>query len=106
MQSIAIIDYGMGNLHSVASAIQHVAPDAQVIVTGDAQRISEADRVIFPGVGAMRDCMHELKRLELDSLVHSEIASGKPVLAICVGMQALMQGSAENGGVEALGSFG
>lgn len=54
---IAVIDYGMGNLHSVASALQHVAPDAQIEVTADIAKVREADRVLFPGVGAIRDCM-------------------------------------------------
>lgn len=105
MSQLAIIDYGMGNLHSVSSAVQHVAPDVDVIITRDHQAIKNADRVIFPGVGAIRDCMAEIKNLGFDELVKSEIASGKPVLAICVGMQALMQRSEENNGVDCLGHF-
>jgi len=105
MSQLAIIDYGMGNLHSVASAIKHVSPDTDVIVTSDRQAVKNADRVIFPGVGAIRDCVAEIRRLEIDKLVAAEIASGKPVLAICVGMQALMQESDENGGVTCLGHF-
>lgn len=106
---VAVIDYGMGNLHSVASALQHVAKDhlsgeVEVIVTGDAQTILSADRVIFPGVGAIRDCMAEILRLGVDEVVKEVIAT-KPMLAICVGMQALMNSSEENGGVDCLGLF-
>lgn len=99
---VAVIDYGMGNLHSVASAIEHVAPDADVIISADPSVIKAAEHVIFPGVGAIRDCMAEIRRLGFDTLVPELIASGKPVLGICVGMQALMESSEENGGVECL----
>ena len=102
-QTVAVIDYGMGNLHSVASALNHVAPDAEVIVTSDPARVSAAERVIFPGVGAIRDCMAEINRLHFDELLRAQIASGKPVLGICVGMQALMQHSEENDGVDCIG---
>jgi glutamine amidotransferase len=102
---IAVIDYGMGNLHSVASALQYVAPDAQIEVTSDVSRVHEADRVLFPGVGAIRDCMAEIRRLKFDTLIAETIASGKPLLAICVGLQALMDSSEENGGVPCLGHF-
>jgi glutamine amidotransferase len=99
---VAVIDYGMGNLHSVASALEHVAPDAEVLISADKKVIESADHVIFPGVGAIRDCMAEIRRLGFDQLVPEIIASGKPVLGICVGMQALMQHSEENGGIECL----
>ena len=102
-QRIAVVDYGMGNLHSVAKALARVAPDADVIVSDDAARIREADRVVFPGVGAMRDCMGELRRRGLDAVVRDVAGSGRPLLAICVGMQALMDSSEENGGVDCLG---
>lgn len=92
----------MGNLHSVASALHHVAPTADVVVTSDAAAIANADRVIFPGVGAIRDCMAEIRRLEFDRAVAEQVASGKPVLAVCVGMQALMTRSEENGGVDCI----
>lgn len=101
-QQIAIIDYGMGNLHSVASAMRRVAPDADVIVTAQGDAIAQADRVIFPGVGAIRDCMGEIRRLGLDTVVKKAIAE-QPVLGICVGMQALMDHSEENGGVDCIG---
>jgi len=102
MSSVAVIDYGMGNLHSVASALRKVNPDVEVFITSDAQIIANADRVIFPGVGAIRDCMAEILRLNIDKVVRDVIASGKPLLAICVGMQALMQHSEENNGVDCL----
>ena len=101
--SVAVIDYGMGNLHSVASALQAVGGDIDVRVSSDPQAILSADRVIFPGVGAIRDCMAELKRRGLDPVVRAAVDSGKPVLGICVGMQALMSHSEENGGVDCLG---
>lgn len=106
MNKIAVIDYGMGNLHSVAKALEHVGRElnqqVEVVVTADANVIAEADRVIFPGVGAIRDCMAEILRLDVDQIVKDAIQS-KPVLAICVGMQALMNSSEENGGVDCLG---
>jgi imidazole glycerol-phosphate synthase subunit HisH len=102
-QTVAVIDYGMGNLHSVASALSHVAPDTKVIITADPVVVRGADRVVFPGVGAMRDCMAEIQRLGFDKLLPEQIATGKPVLGICVGMQALMDCSEENNGVECIG---
>ena len=106
MTTIAVIDYGMGNLHSVAKALEHVGAEAgqavKVLVTADAGSIAQADRVIFPGVGAIRDCMTEIERLDVGQMVAAAMKS-KPVLAICVGMQALMNYSEENDGVECLG---
>ena len=102
---IAVIDYGMGNLHSVASALSHVSPDSKIDVTADKRIIENADHVVFPGVGAIRDCMSEIKRLEVDQVVQNAKDSGKPILAICVGMQSLMQRSEENDGVDCLGMF-
>ena len=100
-QRVAVIDYGMGNLHSVAKAITHVAPDAEVRVTDDHALIAGADKVVFPGVGAIRDCIGELQRRGLDGVIREAIAS-RPVLAICVGMQALMSFSEENQGIDCL----
>ena len=106
MNKVAVIDYGMGNLHSVTKAIEHASTElkgeTKVFVTSDAYEISQADRVIFPGVGAIRDCMAEIRRLKVDHIIQEAITK-KPVLAICVGMQALMLTSEENGGVECLG---
>lgn len=99
--TVAVIDYGMGNLHSVAKALEHVSPDATVVVTSDPSLIRSADRVVFPGVGAIRDCMAEIRRLGVDALVREAVMQ-KPVLAICVGMQALMTRSEENNGVDCI----
>lgn len=99
---VAVIDYGMGNLHSVASALQHVGAD-KVVVTHDAAEIRRADRVVFPGVGAIRDCMAEIRRLKCDELLLQALEEQHvPVLAICVGLQAMMSRSEENGGVDCL----
>ena len=96
MNKVAVIDYGMGNLHSVAKAIEYTGAElrkkTEVIVTSNAKDISQADRVIFPGVGAIRDCMAEIKRLKINRILEQTV-SEKPVLAICVGMQALMRQS-------------
>ena len=103
MQTVAVIDYGMGNLHSVAKALEHVGA-GRVLITSDADVIREADRVVFPGVGAIRDCMAEIRRLGFDSLVR-EVSQDRPFLGICVGMQALLDSSEENGGVDCIGLF-
>lgn len=105
MSSIAVIDYGMGNLHSVAKALEHVEPNVKVLVTSDPKQVAEADRVLLPGVGAIRDCMAEIYRQEVDKEVAEAIRSGRPFLGICVGFQALMQRSEENSGVDCLGEF-
>ncbi|QSP94953.1 imidazole glycerol phosphate synthase subunit HisH [Marinobacter salinisoli] len=104
MKTVAIIDYGMGNLHSARKAVEHVAPNVRVLVTDNADQIRDADHVILPGVGAIRDCMHEIRRLGVDALVR-EVSRDRPFLGICVGMQALMSRSEENGGVEGIGLF-
>jgi imidazole glycerol-phosphate synthase subunit HisH len=96
-QRVAVVDYGMGNLHSVSKALARVAPQAEVLVTDDRNAITAADRVVFPGVGAIRDCMSELRRRGLEAPLREAIAS-RPVLAICVGLQALLTASDENGG--------
>lgn len=101
-QTVAVIDYGMGNLHSVASALGHVANGESIVITADPAVVAAADRVVFPGVGAIRDCMGEIRRLGFDNLLRDQVASGKPVLSICVGMQALMQHSEENDGVDCI----
>jgi glutamine amidotransferase len=101
-QRVAVIDYGMGNLHSVASALAHVGA-GEVHVTCNADEIRAAERVVFPGVGAIRDCMAEIRRLKCDELLASALTEQrKPVLAICVGLQALLSHSEENGGVDCL----
>jgi glutamine amidotransferase len=104
MQRIAIINYNMGNLHSVARAVHHVAQNAQVDITSDADLILKADRIVFPGQGAARDCMGELYRMGLAEIV-LEVAKTKPFLGICMGMQVLMQHSDENQGISCLGLY-
>lgn len=101
MATIAVIDYGMGNLRSVAKALEQVGAGA-VRVSYDAGVIRQASHVVFPGVGALGDCMRELRRLDLDEVVR-ECARTKPFLGICLGMQALMEHSEESGGVAGLG---
>ncbi|QEM80176.1 imidazole glycerol phosphate synthase subunit HisH [Halomonas binhaiensis] len=101
--TIAVIDYGMGNLHSVAKALEHVTHE-NVLVTRDARSIHGATRLVLPGQGAIRDCMGELERTELQGLVQELLAEqSKPLLGICVGQQMLMDRSDENGGVDCLG---
>jgi glutamine amidotransferase len=102
MASIAVIDYGMGNLRSVAKALEHVAPQVRVLVTQKAADILQADRVVFPGQGAIRDCMRELEHWKLMEVV-CQAAAEKPFLGLCLGPQALMDFSEENGGVNCLG---
>ncbi|MBA4743181.1 MAG: imidazole glycerol phosphate synthase subunit HisH [Azoarcus sp.] len=101
MTHIAIIDYGMGNLRSVAKAIEHVAPQARVVVTSDPREVARADRVVFPGQGAMPDCMRELDARGAREAV-IEAAATKPFLGICIGQQMLFDHS-EEGDVPGLG---
>ena len=102
MTSIAIIDYGMGNLHSIAKALEHVGGKDRVLVSSARETILAADRVVFPGVGAIRDCMAELQRSGLGEVVVEAVRS-KPVLGVCLGMQALLDASEENQGITCLG---
>jgi imidazole glycerol-phosphate synthase subunit HisH len=98
--SIAVIDYGMGNLRSVAKAIEHVAPKERVFVTADARVIDAAARVVFPGQGAMPDCMREMDVRGLRAPV-LRAAAGKPFLGVCIGLQMLFE-SSEEGNVAGL----
>ena len=102
MSSIAIIDYGMGNLHSIAKAMEHVAGKDRVIVSSDHKTILGADRVVFPGVGAIRDCITELQRTGLDDVIR-QVVSTRPLLGVCLGLQALFDMSEENDGTGCLG---
>lgn len=104
MNSVAVIDYGMGNLRSVAKALEHVHPEATVTVTADAERILEADRVVFPGQGAIGDAMAQLARFQLDGVLRQAVAE-KPFLGVCLGLQALLEHSEEDGGVDGFGVF-
>lgn len=101
-QKIAVLDYGMGNLRSVSKAVEHVAGNAEVRVTDDHDYISKADRIIFPGQGAARDCMKAIGDHHLNQAIKEAVRS-KPFLGICMGLQVLMQTSAENGGTDLLG---
>ncbi len=100
MTKIALLDYGMGNLHSVSKALSKVG--AEVSITNDPATIEQADKLVFPGVGAMRDCMGQMHAEGIDAVVKKAVFN-KPVMAICVGMQALFERSDENGGVDCLG---
>lgn len=101
MTDIAVIDYGMGNLRSVAKALEHVAPSRNVIITSNPSEIASADRVVFPGQGAMPDCVRELDARGLREAVVAAAAS-KPFLGICIGQQLLFEHS-EEGNVAGLG---
>lgn len=104
MSSIAVIDYGMGNLHSIEKALQHASPEINVQITADSTLIEKADRILFPGVGAIRDCMQALDSSGLSSVIKS-VAKTKPFLGICLGMQALLSESEENDKTDCLGIF-
>ncbi len=102
MKKIAVLDYGMGNLHSVHKALEHVAGASQKIqVVTTPEALLMADAVVFPGVGAIRDCIQGLKTAEITEAL-LEASRSKPLLGICVGMQALFDSSAENKGTECL----
>jgi glutamine amidotransferase len=100
MNSVVVVDYGMGNLRSVAKAIEHVAPHARVLVTSDPSEVAAAERVVVPGQGAMPDCMAQLAARGLREAVIAA-AANKPFLGICVGLQMLF-GHAEEGDVMGL----
>jgi glutamine amidotransferase len=94
--TVAVVDYGMGNLRSVSQAVAHVARDAdvKVIVTGNPEEVFAAERVVLPGQGAMRDCMRELASSGLLAAV-LDAAARKPLMGVCVGMQMLLDHSEE-----------
>ncbi|GLI09346.1 imidazole glycerol phosphate synthase subunit HisH [Paenibacillus tyrfis] len=92
---IAIIDYGMGNLHSVASAVERLG--YRGVIVSDEQELLEAEGAILPGVGAFGDAMDHLRESKLDAAVKRYAASGKPLLGICLGMQLLFSRSEEHG---------
>jgi glutamine amidotransferase len=98
-RTVAVVDYGMGNLRSVSQAVLHAANGTglQVLVTADPEAVRAAERVVLPGQGAMRDCMRELREAHGGALLHSvlEAAAGKPLMGVCVGMQMLLDHSEE-----------
>ena len=102
-EKIVIIDYGMGNLHSANKALKYVG--AEVEVTSEATKIAKADKVILPGVGAFGDCMLNLEKYGLVPVIKETLASGKPFLGICLGLQLLFEGSEEAPGIQGLGFF-
>ncbi len=105
MSLIAVVDYGMGNLRSVDKALEHVASSGQTVrITSSAEDIASADRVVFPGQGAARDCMRELEQRNLVEPV-MQAAREKPFLGICMGLQVLMSHSEENRGVDCMGLY-
>lgn len=101
MKRIAIVEYGMGNYHSVERALRHAAPDADIRLTGDASEILQAERVVLPGQGAMGDCMRTLRQAGLQEVM-LEVARHKPLLGVCVGEQMLFEQS-EEGPTQCLG---
>ncbi|MEG1791372.1 MAG: imidazole glycerol phosphate synthase subunit HisH [Clostridia bacterium] len=92
---IAIIDYGVGNLFSLKSSLRYLGVES--IVTGDVTEIKRADKIILPGVGAFADAIKKLKECGLDKVIVEEVATGKPLLGICLGMQMLFDKSYEYG---------
>ncbi|MBX3586239.1 MAG: imidazole glycerol phosphate synthase subunit HisH [Ramlibacter sp.] len=96
MKTVAVVDYGMGNLRSVSQAVQHVAQGSgfEVVVTSDPAQVRAAERIVLPGQGAMPDCMRELRESGLQQSV-LEAAASKPLFGVCVGMQMLLDRSHE-----------
>lgn len=99
--SLAVLDYGMGNLRSVEKGFERVGADCEV--TSDHGRIAAADGVVLPGVGAFPKAMSRIRELGLDSVLRESAESGKPILGICLGLQLLFESSTELGGAEGLG---
>jgi glutamine amidotransferase len=103
MSTVAVLDYGASNLRSVAKALEHVAGnDHRIIVSDQPEQILGTDRVVFPGQGAIGQCMMSLKEKGLDQIIKNCIKT-KPFLGICLGLQSLMDESDEDGGTECLG---
>jgi glutamine amidotransferase len=98
---IAILDYGMGNLRSVAKALEHVG--AEPMLTHDHNRTRQARAIILPGVGAMPKAMEQVRRLGLDELLRERAEAGVPVLGLCMGMQLLFESTEEHGGADGIG---
>jgi imidazole glycerol-phosphate synthase subunit HisH len=101
---IAILDYGMGNLRSVAKALEHVG--ARPLLTNDHARVREADGIVLPGVGAMPRAMDAVRRLRLDELLRERVEAGVPLIGLCMGMQLLFESTTELGGAEGIGLLG
>jgi len=101
---IVVVDMGVGNLQSVIQAMQTVAPDARVTISADPQSVLDADKVILPGQGAVGTWFRNLEQANLRQVIHDSLGQ-KPLLAICVGMQALFEYCEEDGGIDGLGVF-
>ena len=101
MTRLAILDYGMGNLRSVAKALEHVG--ARPELTNDHARVREAEGVVLPGVGAMPKAMDRVRRLGLDELLRERVDAGLPLIGLCMGMQLLFESTTELGGAEGIG---
>jgi len=99
--TIAIVDYGMGNLHSVSKAVERLGYD--YVISGDEREIMQASGILLPGVGAFGDAMIHLRETGLDQVMQRAASENKPLLGICLGMQLLFDGSAEHGDHEGLG---
>jgi imidazole glycerol-phosphate synthase subunit HisH len=98
---IAILDYGMGNLRSVAKALEHVGASPEL--TNDHALVRAADGIVLPGVGAMPKAMERVRRLGLDELLRERVETGVPLIGVCMGMQLLFESTAELGGAEGIG---
>jgi imidazole glycerol-phosphate synthase subunit HisH len=101
LTSIAILDYGMGNLRSVGKALEHVG--AEPFLTSDPARVREAAAIVLPGVGAMPKAMERVRELALDQLLRERIEAAVPVIGLCMGMQLLFESTTELGGAEGIG---
>lgn len=101
MTKVAVIDYGMGNLRSVCKAIEHVAPRASVNLVTDPDAVMQADRIVFPGQGAITGCIAALKKNGMIDVLEEAVRE-KPFLGICLGLQALYETSEEGGGTRCL----
>jgi glutamine amidotransferase len=105
MQTVVVVDYGMSNLRSVAKALEFVSADqARIQVSGAGDVIEAADRIVFPGQGAIGNCMRHLIDQRLDAVLRRALET-KPFLGICLGLQTLMQHSQEDGGTDGLGVY-
>jgi glutamine amidotransferase len=98
---VAILDYGMGNLRSVAKALEHVG--AAPFLTNDHARVREADAIVLPGVGAMPKAMERVRELKLDQLLRERVETNVPLIGLCMGMQLLFESTTELGGAEGIG---
>ncbi len=98
---VAVLDYGIGNLRSAQKALQHCGADARL--TADPGLVADAAAVVLPGVGAFGACMNALRAMGLEPIVHDAVASGRPFMGICVGMQMLFDGSEEDSAAVGLG---